>query len=166
MRQVDRVKVIESLKRKICGMRSDFRFTDWLGKVNHRIGLYTVMKNSDFMAKVKNNKRAPYAYLTVILFSIFLLLQQTSWVADDWYGARVSRESLTAPVYSHYVPAAIATWRFLSLLGMDRTLWSLFVVLSIFLIWLGMRKMSELYIANTWLPFVSLVPICSAFGTY
>jgi hypothetical protein len=124
------------------------------------------MKDSDFMAKFKNNRRAQYAYLTVILFSIFLLLQQTSWVADDWYGARVSRESVTAPVYSHYVPASITTWRVISLLGMDRTYWSLFVVLSIFLIWLGMRKMTELYIANTWLPFVSLLPICSAFGTY
>ena len=107
--------------------------------------------------------------LLILFFSlsiIYALVQRTSWVSDDWYGSRVAHESLTAPVYSHYAPGSITIWRFFSKLGMSRTLWSLFVVVSIFLIWLGTQLLVGLYKESTWIAHLSLIPLFSGFGTY
>jgi hypothetical protein len=91
---------------------------------------------------------------------------QTNWVSDDWYGSRVSLESVTSPVYSHYAPGAMAVWRVFAALKMERHYWAIFLIFNILIIWVALMKFLDLYSVKTAWGVVLFPALGSSFGIY
>ena len=109
---------------------------------------------------------APFVIGTALSSAIALFGAQTNWVSDDWYGSRVSLESATKPVYSHYAPGAMAVWRAFVFTKMDRNYWALFLLLNIFILWFALAKFLKLYATKAKWSLILFPALSSSFGIY
>jgi hypothetical protein len=98
--------------------------------------------------------------------SIAIFASQTNWVSDDWYGSRVSLESVTSPVYSHYAPGAMTVWRVFAALKMERHFWAIFLILNILIMWFALVKLLALYSVKSAWGIVLFPALGSSFGIY